>query len=105
MRTTNIVGLKLLKRLYEQNHLPYQPHIIYLESAHEAEEIYTELNIAWSVVPCGGLLFGDDWGWPAVKNDVLKFAKNLDIAMFEHGPSEHDKVFVKHKQWILKKLC
>ena len=31
LRTTNIVGLKLLKRLYEQDRRPYLPHIIYLD--------------------------------------------------------------------------
>ena len=30
-------------------------------------------------MPKGGILYGDDFGWRAVKNDVLKFIETIQI--------------------------
>jgi hypothetical protein len=39
------------------------------------------LTLAWALLPAtGGVLFGDDWGWPGVHTDVLAFAACLGRA-------------------------
>eukprot|EP00122_Pirum_gemmata_P004471 Pgem_evm1s4062 len=47
--------------------------MIYLDSAHEKDETLIELQIAWSLLPDYGILWGDDWGWEAVRNDLIRF--------------------------------
>lgn len=110
LRTTSIVGFKLLLRLYKQNRIPYLPHIIYLDSAHERDETYNELKLAWDLLRCKGILFGDDWVWDAVKKDVLKFVHDFNITMandFNLGHSQNEIVYVTRlgNQWILEKRC
>lgn len=111
IRTTSIVGFKLLGRLYTQKRLPYLPHIIYLDSAHELGETYIELQVAWNILQCNGILYGDDWDWPAIKHDVSRFVTDKKIPMFHGakylGSSTSDILFVSRtdKQWIVKKVC
>merc|ERR1719230_1598380 len=44
----------------------FTPNIIYLDSAHEIDETYFELSLYWEILPVGGILMGDDYGWEAV---------------------------------------
>ena len=40
-----------------------------------------ELGLAWRLLPSsGGVLIGDDWGWPGVHADLLSFAACLGSA-------------------------
>jgi hypothetical protein len=73
LQCTAMVGLKLLKRLKDQGRLSELPQVIYLDSAHELEETFVELKAAWDILPERGLLWGDDWSWEAVREDVSKF--------------------------------
>lgn len=75
---TSIVGIKLLKRLKDENRISELPSIIYLDSAHEEDETYIELKQSWNLLPNNGILFGDDWNWQAVQNDVTKFSKQIN---------------------------
>lgn len=70
---TSIVGINLLQRLVNERRLSEMPSVIYLDSAHEEGETYLELRKCWDSLPEGGILFGDDWDWPAVRSDVLAF--------------------------------
>lgn len=74
---TTTVGIKLLDRLYQQNRISSLPNYIYVDSAHEKDETFIELSICWSLLTNNSILFGDDWTWDAVRNDVIKFAKTI----------------------------
>lgn len=37
------------------------PQVLYLDSAHIAGEVLLELELAWQLLPKGGILVGDDW--------------------------------------------
>jgi predicted O-methyltransferase YrrM len=76
---TSTVGLKLLSRLLAEGRLSRLPEVIYLDSAHEPDETFLELRNCWNVLPKGGILLGDDWGWEAVRNDVTRFAQSVVI--------------------------
>ena len=52
--------------------------MIFLDSAHEADETFMELQHAWSLLRTGGMLFVDDWSWSSVANDVHRFANGVD---------------------------
>lgn len=79
IQTTSIVGIKLIERLFTQNRISNLPDVIYLDSAHEVDETYLELVKAWNLLPKGGVLLGDDWGWESVRDDVIKFSKKISV--------------------------
>jgi predicted O-methyltransferase YrrM len=111
LQVTSIVAIKLLERLYSQKRISELPTIIYLDSAHEADETYLELANAWRVLPSGGILLGDDWSWDAVKNDVLKFSKTISIENEKiakanesiPGSQNEENIFLYDGQWVLFK--
>lgn len=74
---TTSVGIKLLQRLYSQNRITSLPNYIYLDSAHETDETYVELKICWNILGNKSVLFGDDWPWESVRNDVIKFSNTI----------------------------
>ena len=76
---TSSVGIKLLRRLFQEKRLSRLPDGIYLDSAHEPDETYLELCWAWSLLESGGVLMGDDWDWESVRNDILKFSINANV--------------------------
>jgi predicted O-methyltransferase YrrM len=93
IQATGIVGLRLIKRLYENQKISLLPDMIYLDSAHEKDETYIELKSALDVLSDSGIIVGDDWGWEAVRNDVNKFHidNNLNLGLYDNG------------QWILSR--
>lgn len=74
---TSSVGLKFLKRLIGDGRISQAPNLIYLDSAHEKDETYLELKLCFDLLPNGGILFGDDWDWDAVRTDVIRFANDM----------------------------
>jgi hypothetical protein len=76
INTTTNVGIKLLQRLFHQNRITMLPNYIYLDSAHEKDETYIELSLCWNCL-INGILFGDDWSWDAVREDVIKFSNTI----------------------------
>lgn len=76
LHATSVTALRLLPELADQAVLP-RPQVIYLDSAHEAGEVFLELQLAWEAVSPGGIVFGDDWAFPEVRHDVLSFAATL----------------------------
>jgi len=71
---TAIVGMKVLDRV-----LGVRPDVVYVDSAHEPDETFLELSAAWRLLGAHGLLMGDDLDWPAVRNDVYKFAESVGV--------------------------
>jgi predicted O-methyltransferase YrrM len=84
---TGIVGMNVLERVSN-----YRPDVVYVDSAHEEDETFLELSTAWDFLVKGGLLMGDDLDWPAVRNDVYKFAGSVGA-----------QVEVVGNQWLVGK--
>ena len=53
----------------------FSADLIYLDTAHEVGETAVELALFWKVVRPGGVLAGDDYGWPGVRNDLDHFVQ------------------------------
>ncbi|CAD7938693.1 unnamed protein product [Amoebophrya sp. A120] len=68
---TSMVGGRFLKAM------KWHPDVIFLDSSHEAHETLLELKLYYEVLAPGGILFGDDFSWPGVKNDVLTFVAEM----------------------------
>jgi predicted O-methyltransferase YrrM len=81
LQCTSIVGIRLISRLYNQNRISMLPEVIYLDSAHEQGETFLEILAAWNLLSPGGVLFGDDWNWPAVRHDVTKFICSTKVEL------------------------
>ena len=74
---TSTVGMKLITRLKVEKRISLLPEVIFLDSAHEEVETLAELHLAWRLLSAGGILMGDDFDWPGVRNDLIKFANHL----------------------------
>jgi hypothetical protein len=114
INATTSVGIKLLQRLYQQNRITKLPNYIYLDSAHEKDETFIELSLCWNCLINNSILFGDDWCWDAVREDVIKFASTIkNITDYEFlykiqkliNGSEiiNDNILLYNGQWILFK--
>lgn len=108
---TALVGLRLLRLLAEQGRISQLPEVIYLDSAHEPDETLLELQNAWSTLPPGGVLFGDDWLWPSVRGDVRRFGQAIEadtgrmvafLRRFDESQLDGN-VFLYRGQWVLFK--
>jgi hypothetical protein len=77
INTTTMIGAGLLHRLAQQGRIHGMPNYVYLDSAHLPEETFMELKASWGLLPEGGVLFGDDWSWPAVRADVERFCSHV----------------------------
>lgn len=108
---TSIVGVRLLRRLADEQRLAALPDVIYLDSAHEADETFLELRTCWDLLQPGGVLIGDDWDREAVRNDVLRFGKTIRVniearhRLTERHPQlvQHETVLLERGQWVLMK--
>ena len=114
INVTTSVGIKLLQRLFTQNRITELPNYIYLDSAHEKDETFIELSLCWNCLVNNSILFGDDWNWEDVREDVKKFANTIkdttDYKNLHHihklvSGSEiiNDNILLYNGQWVLFK--
>lgn len=112
IQATSLVGIGLMERLYKQKRISVMPSVVYLDSAHEEGETYLELEYAWRLLPRGGILLGDDWGYfPGVTKDVRKFSRRhfidrnklKDASRNFAGSKTAGDVFLYDGQWVLFK--
>ena len=114
LNTTTSVGIKLLQRLFTQKRISELPNYIYLDSAHEKDETFIELSLCWNCLVNNSILFGDDWAWEAVREDVIKFSNTIKeqtdfICLYKIHNLLHnsqiinDNILLYNGQWILFK--
>ena len=109
--STSLVGLRLLQILVDQGRLSRLPDVIYVDSAHEPEETLLELRRAWELLRPGGVLFGDDWLWPSVREDARALAQSIEsdasrlVAFLRRFEDAHleGNVFLYQGHWALFK--
>jgi len=115
INATTSVGIKLLQRLFIQNRITALPNYIYLDSAHEKDETFIELSLCWDCLINNSILFGDDWNWLAVREDVIKFSNIIKkTTNYENLNKIHklingshifnDNILLYNGQWILFKI-
>jgi len=79
LATTSIVGARFLMAV------GVTPDMIYLDSAHEIDETFTELTLYWNILAPGGVIFGDDFSWESVNHDVKRIAQRKGIELKTEG--------------------
>jgi len=114
INATTSVGIKLLKRLYDQKRITELPNYIYLDSAHEKDETFIELSICWNILGNNSILFGDDWAWGAVREDVMRFSDSISNEINYHELNKfntlldgseiiNNTILLYRGQWVLFK--
>jgi len=53
--------------------------VLYLDAAHEEEEVLLDLNLYWPLVRPGGAMFGHDYNWPGVKKAVDRVLREAGV--------------------------
>lgn len=98
---TSFVGYHFLKKL------KWRPDVIFLDSSHELHETYLELELFYELLAPGGVMFGDDYAWDAVRHDVHRFVdshnngrNNEDTFRFEVWPVSETNNF---PMWVIQK--
>lgn len=98
---TSVVGARWLDQM------GYTPDLIFLDSAHEEHETFLEIALFFKVLLPGGILFGDDYGWNAVRNDVLRFVEEHNAAHGHEAPVDlrivRARPGVSNVLWIMQK--
>lgn len=61
--------------------------LVYIDGAHDAESVLKDLEAWYPYVRGHGVLCGDDWTWPGVKQAVKTFAKKHRLEIY------HKKAF------------
>lgn len=111
INTTTSVGIKLLERLFLQKRITSLPNYIYLDSAHEPNETYIELQLCYNLLINNGILFGDDWDWKSVQNDVILFSNNIQPneniskihSLLKESEIFNENILLFKNQWVLFK--
>jgi hypothetical protein len=50
--------------------------LIYIDAAHDTESVYQDLSAWYPHLNKRGILVGDDWGWPSVREGVRLFMED-----------------------------
>lgn len=79
LAVTSVVAARYLMAL------KITPDVIYLDSAHEADETFTELLLYYNVLAKGGIIYGDDFSWESVHHDVTRFAEMKGLKLVNNG--------------------
>lgn len=112
IQCTSLIGVDLIKRLFLEKRIKSLPNFIYLDSAHLEEETFLELKKCYSLLNNGGILFGDDWNWQSVRNDVISFSSNIAIDLqktinisnkLKNSYIYENKIIIYENQWIICK--
>ncbi len=78
---TSLQAAKILKSL------EMSADLIYLDGAHDKDEVLADINNYWQFLPVGGCMVGDDYcdPWPGVVEAVHEFKRNHTDLEFVHS--------------------
>lgn len=62
-------------------HLALKADLIYIDGAHEEEQVAVDLRMYWKLLKKGGVMVGDDYAWTGVKKAADSFAKENNLTM------------------------
>ncbi len=77
---TSLVAYRVLR------HLEVRPELIYIDAGHSFEDVVADVNAYWQLLAPGGVIFGDDYSLPGVKQAVdLFFPQHNDTTITPDG--------------------
>lgn len=66
---------------------------VFIDASHDALDVMVDMSMYWPLVNTGGVLCGDDWNWPGVKQAVEDFARDHCLRIYS---SEHSWALFKN---------
>lgn len=79
--TSKIIPIQMSSLEAEKTLSDVFPDLIYLDASHEYEDVYQDIVAWFPHVKGHGILCGDDYGWPGVKQAVHQFAEEHDLSI------------------------
>lgn len=64
--------------------LQLQPDWVYLDASHYTSDVLLDMDLYWPLIRPGGVLFGDDWNWPSVRQAVQEYCEIYGLA-YQHS--------------------
>lgn len=65
--------------------LNINPDLVYVDASHKEEDVYNDIKAWYPKLVSGGIMCGDDWGWPTVRQGVIKIANKLNCQIYSEG--------------------
>ncbi|TPG47273.1 class I SAM-dependent methyltransferase [Roseomonas nepalensis] len=72
--------------------LRIRPDLVHIDAAHEYDPVRRDIENYWALLRPGGILIGDDYPWPGVKQAADEFAGKHGLEMVVENP-----------KWIIRK--
>ncbi|MBI3549126.1 MAG: class I SAM-dependent methyltransferase [Elusimicrobia bacterium] len=66
--------------------------LVYIDASHDEDDVLSDLQNYWPLVTDRGVLFGDDYDWPSVRDAVDRFTRDNGFAFERVG-----------LQWVIRK--
>ena len=79
IRATSVKGAEVMKK---KN---IKIDLIYIDANHDTEPVLEDLRVWYPLVEGHGLLCGDDWCWPTVRDAVYQFAVEKNLQVYGNG--------------------
>lgn len=83
----SITAAIILQKVFEKNQL--QADMIYIDGSHEYWDVILDLTNYYPLAKQGGLIFGDDWTCPDVRNAVTDFVNQHELKLSVHPNQVH----------------
>lgn len=71
--------------LQAASYLNINPDLVYVDASHAEEDVYNDIKSWYTKLALGGIMCGDDWGWPTVKKAVVRIANELNLPIHFEG--------------------
>lgn len=91
---SNVIHAKLTDKIIPirmasidaEKHLSHViPDLIYIDASHETEAVYQDLTVWYPHIKGHGILCGDDWTYPEVREAVYRFAAEQTLNIESEG--------------------
>lgn len=78
------IGSKFLSHLMDREAMP-PADLIFVDGNHDYDDVAADVRNFFPLLSPGGLMFGDDYGWPGVKKAVNEFAVAHNLSVLSPG--------------------
>jgi len=76
---TSLVAARFLKRS------EVEADLIYIDGSHDETDVYLDLVSYYDILSNKGIIFGDDYTYPTVRNALHKFCEERNLTLHSNG--------------------
>jgi hypothetical protein len=82
--THKIIPIRM-RSLEAAQALDVKADLIYIDAAHDEENVYLDIMAWYPHLTFNGVICGDDWGWESVRKGVIRAASELNRTIYATG--------------------